>query len=117
MNLNQVLITGNLVEEPKLKEFKDVTLCKFTMAYNRNTRNKETGEWESEPHFFDVDFWDRSKTKSDQLNKGTKVFIKGMLKQTRWSNENGDKRSKVEINATTLAIIAQPKNKNNDTPF
>ena len=119
MNVNTMFITGNLTKEPSKKEFSNAILYKFSIAYNRNFKNKETGEWESEPHFFNVNHWRRKTSKPLELKKGSKVLIDGSLKQERWQNDAGDNRSRVVINANKVAILAQPNSvcSEDDAPF
>ena len=98
-NLNSVLVEGNLVRDPTFGNSKrGDPVCNFTIATHRYYRSGDT--LEKEVSFFDVVGWgvlaENTKIKG---RKGRGVRVVGRLKQDRWEEEDGSKRSKVEIYA------------------
>jgi len=57
MNLNRVVLTGNLTADPELRTLgNDSTVCRLRLA--SNTRRKQPdGSWGDKPNYFDVTVW------------------------------------------------------------
>ncbi len=62
-------------------------------------------EWEEQVSFFDVTCWNQlAANVAETVGRGTRVTVTGRLDQRSWENQNGEKRSKVEIVADDVAI-------------
>jgi single-strand DNA-binding protein len=97
--MNQITITGNLVDDPQLKFTSTGTpLCNFKIASNQGQ--------DKEALFIDVDVWNDDITQNvAELRKGTRVTISGILKQECWqSNKTGQKNSRFKIIAQDVAV-------------
>ncbi len=63
----------------------------------------QTGQWEDEPVFLDVEAFNRGETgkKADlveqYLHKGNQAFIEGHLKLDQWTAQDGQKRSRLIV--------------------
>lgn len=108
-NLNSVLIEGNLVRDPELKYSpKGTAVCSFALASNRYFKQDE--ETQKEVSFFDVTTWARlAEVCGEYLKKGRGVRVVGRLKQDRWTNPEGQARSKIEIVAEHVEFKPQMK--------
>jgi single-strand DNA-binding protein len=104
VDINHVILVGRLTRDAELKYTTGgQPVCKFSIAVNRRKKNGEV--WEDEANFFDIVLWGRQGESLNQyLVKGKQVAIDGELRQDRWEQE-GQKRSKVEIVATTLQLL------------
>ena len=77
------------------------------MAVNDRRKNQQTGEWEDAPNFVDVVvFGTRGESLSRFLSKGSKVAIEGKLRWREWENQQGEKRSKLEIVADDIEFMS-----------
>ena len=96
-DLNSVLIEGNLTRDPVMAATpKGTPVCTFGLAANRYYRVDE--EKQEEVSFFDVETWSRLAQRcGDELTKGRGVRVVGRLKQDRWTNKDGEPRSRVKI--------------------
>jgi single-strand DNA-binding protein len=96
---NSTTVTGNLTREPEIRYTRDghaSTL--FGLAVNRRWQDRETKEWEEATSFFDVVCWrELAENAALSLVKGMRVMVTGRLEQRSWENEDGERRSKVEI--------------------
>jgi len=73
------------------------------VAVNRKWQDRNSGEWQEATSFFDVICWrELAENVSESLKKGTRVVVTGRLEQRSWEQE-GNKRSVVEINADEVA--------------
>lgn len=104
-NGNHVSITGNLTRDPELR-FTPTgqAIANFGVAVNRKWQNRQTNEWEEATSFFDVVAWGSlGENCAQSLTRGTRVIVSGRLDQRSWENQEGEKRSKVEIVADEVA--------------
>ena len=96
-NLNSILIEGNLVKDPLLRQTpKGTQVCTLRLASNRYYK-QESG-FEKEVSYFDVDTWARlAEACYAKGKKGRGVRVVGRLKQDRWNDPEGKMRSKITI--------------------
>ena len=107
MSINRVVISGNLTRDPELRATPSGTsVLALGVAVNDRRKNQETGQWEDVPNFFDVTiFGARADALSRFLSKGSKVAIEGRLRWHQWENQQGEKRSKVDIIADEIEFL------------
>ena len=97
---NQIVLIGNLTEDPEVKQFDNSSVCNFRLAVN-STRgeNKET-------LYIDVDTWNKlGEVCNKYLFKGSQAMVTGRLKERSWDNEKGEKRSKTYVVATDVQFV------------
>jgi single-strand DNA-binding protein len=117
MNLNKVMIAGNLTRDPEMKYTpKGTAVCRVGLAINR-TWKTESGEKREEVTFVDVDLFGRSaETVAQYLKKGSSAFFEGRLKLDTWDDkQTGQKRSKLGIIADGFQFIGGKKDKPTDS--
>ncbi len=110
--LNLSLVEGNLTRDPELVYTKNgISVCKFDVAVNTNM--KSSGKTISEVSFISVTTWNKIADACGQyLKKGSKVRVKGRLKQESWiSKKNGEKKNKIHIEAVSVEFLGSPKKK------
>lgn len=108
-NLNSILIDGNLTADPVLKETtRGTPVCNFRLAANRFYRQGE--DMQKEVSYFDVETWAQSAERcSRELGKGRNVRVVGRLKQDRWTDDEGQGRSRIKIVADHVELGPRPK--------
>ena len=101
---NNVTLIGNLTEAPELRyTASGAPLCRLRLAVSRRWRNKQTGEWEEEAHFFAGSCWrDLAENVAESFNKGDRVIVVGRLQQRSWETSEGERRSLVEVAVTDM---------------
>jgi len=104
-NGNHVTITGNLTRDPELRFTPTGQAnASFGVAVNRRWQNRQTHEWEEATSFFDVVCWGTlAENCAQSLSRGARVVVSGRLDQRSWENQEGEKRSKIEISAEEVA--------------
>lgn len=109
-SLNTVALVGNLTRDPELKQLPSgAAVTELSIAVNERVKRGE--EWEDYGNFFDVTVWGRQAENAVKyLAKGRPVAVQGRLRQERWENENGDKRSKVKVVAHTIQFLGSREN-------
>jgi len=96
---------GNLTRDPELRYTGGGTaVCSLSLAVNR--RVKKGDRWEEEASFFDIVVFGKiAENSAEYLAKGRPVLVEGELVQRRWDDQEGRKRSKVEVVANTVQFL------------
>jgi single-strand DNA-binding protein len=85
-------------------------------------KNQETGKWDAEPVWLDVEAWDRGETGrmaslcEERLRKGSNVFVDGKLKMDQWTGQDGSKRTKLVIVADDVRFLDDKPQDGDDRP-
>jgi single-strand DNA-binding protein len=97
-SLNSIIVEGNVVRTPEIRETpKGTPVCTVGVAVNRWYKSKD-GVLQEEVSFFDIDTWGNlAKVCSETCEKGRGIRVVGRLKQSRWQDIEGKNRSKVSI--------------------
>lgn len=106
-DLNFVVVEGRLTSDLGEKDFGYLSTgtAKLTIHLACNKSIKKGEEWVDETSFFDVTVWGKyAENVKAKVVKGATVLVKGALKQDRWEDANGNKKSKVYINAESVKI-------------
>lgn len=124
-NENTAILTGNVTRDPELKyTATGQAVATFGLAVNRKWRNRQTQEWEESVSYFDVTCWrDLAENVAESITKGARVVVVGHLEQRTWETSNGEKRSKVELQAHDVgaslswatAVVTRNERKNEAT--
>lgn len=106
MNLNKVLLIGNITRDPELRTTPSgQSVVHITVATNRIYFNKDKERLE-EVEFHDVVLWSRlAEIASQYLKKGSKVYIEGRLRTRSWEDQAGIKRYRTEIIAEQMIML------------
>jgi single-strand DNA-binding protein len=112
-NLNKVMLIGRLTRDPETRTFANGgKVAHFGFAVNNRKKNQQTGEWEDDPVFLEVDAFNRESGRKladlveQYLKKGHQAYLEGNLKLDQWVDKNdGQKRSKVKVNLTDLQFL------------
>jgi single-strand DNA-binding protein len=103
MSINKVSLVGRAGMDPEVKYFDSgKQVCKFTLAVNRRTSNKD-----EPPDWFDLEMWDKTADVAGKyVKKGSLVGITGSLVFDRWQDKNtGDERTKPIIRVEQLDLL------------
>ena len=97
---NTVTVVGNVTRDPELRFTPNgAAVASFGLAWNRKGQNDE-----EVVSFFDVTCWSGlAENVAESITKGSRVVVYGRLDQRSWENQDGERRSKVEIVADDVA--------------
>ena len=106
MNLNKVILIGNLTSDPELRNTPSgQPVCNFRMATNRVWTDKVSGQRQKETEYHTIVLWRRlAEIASQFLTKGSLVMIEGRLRTRSWQDSSGNKRFRTEIVAQGLQL-------------
>jgi single-strand DNA-binding protein len=97
---NTVTVVGNVTRDPELRFTPGgAPVASFGLAWNRKDQNGE-----EVVSFFDITCWrSLAENVAESITKGQRVIVYGRLDQRSWENQEGERRSKVEIVADEVA--------------
>ena len=82
-------------------------MCRLRVACNTSWRNKDTGEIDERPNFFDVTVFGASGEACARfLAKGRPVAVDGRLEWHEWETAEGERRQAVGIVADSVQFLA-----------
>ncbi len=107
-NLNKVFLIGNLTRDPELRYTPNgVAVANLGLAVNRRFRDK-TGELKEDVCFLTVTVWDKQAEACCQyLQKGSPVFVEGVLQSRSWETSEGQKRSTIDVRAERIQFLGK----------
>ena len=110
--IDTITISGGLPRDAELRFTKSgKAVTSFTLASSDNKFDKEQNKWvKSRVLYLDVTIWDDTKSQNPvqwahlaaELNKGDKVAVTGKLITRSWETREGEKRSKIELQASSF---------------
>ncbi|HET9721784.1 MAG TPA: single-stranded DNA-binding protein [Candidatus Saccharimonadales bacterium] len=107
-SFNQVTLMGNLTRDPELRTTPNgASVCGFSLALNRSYKNSE-GNWTEVTDYIDIVAWGPLGERVAQyLTKGRPALVSGRLQSRSWE-QDGVKRSKVEVVANDVTFLGGP---------
>ncbi len=107
-NLNKVFLIGNLTRAPELRYTPTgVAVANLGLAVNRRFRDK-TGELKEDVCFLTVTVWDKQAEACCQyLQKGSPIFVEGVLQSRSWETSDGQKRSTIDVRAERVQFLGK----------
>ena len=105
-SLNKVLLLGNLGRDPEVRytaSGKAVTT--FTLATSQRWRDQD-GNDQERTEWHRVVAWGRlGEIAGEYLNKGKQVFVEGRIQTREWEDQEGNRRTTVEIIASDMIMM------------
>lgn len=100
---NSVTLIGGVTRDVDLTFLNNgQAAAKFGLAVDNGY--KKDGEWVKKVSFFEIiAYGTLAENVANTLKKGYRTTVVGKLQQRSWENENGDKRSVVEVIADDIA--------------
>lgn len=114
-SLNQVTLMGNLTRDPELRQTPTgQNVTSFSLALNRSYKD-QSGEWKEVTDYVDIVCWGPLAERVAQyLSKGRRCLVQGRLQSRSWEQE-GQKRSKVEVLANDVTFLDSRGASENET--
>ena len=104
MNLNKVIIVGNITRDPETKALPSGSnVCNFSIATNRSWT--KDGEKQEQTEFHNVSaFGKLADIASQYLKKGASVLVEGRLQTRSWDDADGKKNYRTDIVAEGIQL-------------
>lgn len=109
---HQVVVAGNLGNDPETREVGETTVTSFSLASNRKWKNRD-GEQQEETVWFRVSVWGaQGETVAQYMSKGRQVLVIGRLKPDPetggprvWEGDSGP-RASFELTAQDVRFLS-----------
>lgn len=100
--LNRIVLMGRLVADPELRTTPaGVTVATFRVACDRDFKNKQTGERETD--FINIVVWRQTaEFVSRYFTKGRMAVVEGRLQIRNYTDRDGNKRTAAEVVADSV---------------
>lgn len=109
-DINCVVLAGRLTRDAETRSVNDKKIFAFSVASNYYKKSSNG----TEANFFDVELWANSDALGQCLKKGCQVVISGELRHERWTDKDGQARSRVKILARELQLVGGKRDSNAD---
>ncbi|MGW7674302.1 single-stranded DNA-binding protein [Streptomyces sp. NPDC054775] len=100
-------VVGNLTADPELRfTASGIPVAGFTVASTPRTYDRERAEWvDGDPLFLRCSLWRQAaENAANSLAKGTRIIVTGRLKQRTFDDNEGQRRTVVEMDAEDIAV-------------
>ena len=106
--INRVVLVGRLTRDPELRATSTgSSACRMRVACTTSWRNRETGELDERPNYFDVTVFGASGEACARfLAKGRPVAVDGRLDWHEWQTADGENRQAVGIVAESVQFLS-----------
>lgn len=110
--LNKVMILGHLGRDPEMRYTQSGRpVTTFSVATSRSWKTSE-GDRREETEWFNIVAWGNLAEICNQyLSKGQQVYIEGRLQTRKWEDEDGNRRTTVEVVAREMVMLGEKKQK------
>jgi single-strand DNA-binding protein len=97
MVINRIFFTGNLTADPELVDLGKNKVANGTLA-NNEFYTDESNERQQVTTYLDIKIWGTPAENFAKLAKqGQEFYVEGNIRQDRWADEHGNKRSKTYV--------------------
>ncbi len=113
MNINRVLLVGNLTADPEIAEAGKTRVVNASLASHQYYEGA-TDERQQVTTYVDLKIWGLSAENFAKFaRRGQEIFVEGSLRQDRWEDDQGKKRSKLYVNVSSWQFAQR---KSDDPP-
>ena len=105
--VNKVILVGNLGADPEMRQLNSGKMvARLNIATSEGWKDKATNEFQERTEWHRVSLFDRLAEIAQQyLRKGSKVYIEGRLRTTKWQDQEGRDRYTTEIIGREMQML------------
>lgn len=105
--VNKVILLGNVGADPEIRSFEDGSkVARVNIATTERIYNPVTQERTEKTEWHRVTMWRGLANVVEQyVRKGSQLYIEGRLRNSEWTDANGQKRYGVEIHADVMNMV------------
>lgn len=113
MNLNKVMLIGNLTKNPEIKATPSgKEVCSFTVATNEHYKDSSGQKQENVEFHNVVAFGQTARNIAQFMKKGSQIFIEGKNHTRSWEGPDGKKLYRTEVVVSTAQFGNKPYGEN-----
>lgn len=105
-SLNSVQLIGHFGGDPETKELNGKMVSKFSVATSEEWVDKATSEKQSSAEWHRIVCFNKlADIVNRYLKKGSRVYLSGRIKTSKWQDKNNESRYTTEIIADELIML------------
>lgn len=106
-SFNKIMIVGYLGRDPEIRYTpQGQAVCNFSIATTER-RKESSGDPQETTTWFRVTLWGRQAEVANQyLSKGKQVYVEGRLRQSEFTDREGNKRTTLEVTASDIQFLS-----------
>lgn len=111
-SVNKVILVGHLGKRPALEKMPSGdSVVNVSIATSKSWTDKQSGELRESTEWHQLAFFRRlADIAGEYLRKGSKVYIEGELKNSKWQDTNGNDRYSTSVVVNELVMLdAKPQ--------
>lgn len=113
MSINQVIISGNVGQNPELKNVNGSTVTRLSVATDDGHYDKQQNTWVQKVQWHNVSIWGKQAEQVCQhVTKGSAVTVQGSIEYRKYTNKQGIEKEATNIKAFKIDYQRQA-NQNN----
>ncbi len=107
MSVNKAILVGRLGRDPETRYTSaGQAVCNFTMATDESFKDRN-GERQKRTEWHRIVLWGKLAEIAQQyLKKGTMIYLEGRIQTRQWDDQQGQKRTTVEIVGNTMRMLS-----------
>lgn len=115
ISLNEVSLIGNVGQSPEKKQTKNgKDYVAFSLATNEKWKDAQ-GNLQESTEWHNLKFYDKlADLVSNYVSKGDKIFCKGKLKTSEYTDKEGIKRKGTEVVCKEVIFLGNKSSKNEE---
>jgi single-strand DNA-binding protein len=103
--VNKAILIGNLGNKPESRQVGDNLVCQFSLATSETYKDK-TGEKKTETTWHNLVVWGKlAEICEKYLDKGSKIYVEGKIRNREYENNEGKKVKVSEIIVNTMQML------------
>ncbi len=114
-SVNKVILIGNIGNKPEIRYTPSgAPVISFSLATNEKWVNAEN-ETINNTEWHNIVAWNKLAEFANQyLFKGQSIYLEGKIRSSNWTDENNNKRTKVDIVCSTIMPLEWKENESDD---
>lgn len=100
MSVNKVILLGNLGKDPDIRSMQSGDkVANFSIAMSESWKDKTTGEKKEKTQWHNIAVFNQGAVKfiENNVEKGCKVYVEGVLEHRKWTDSNGTDKYITEV--------------------
>ena len=105
--VNRIILIGNIGNDPERRTTAGgVSVCNASLATSESWKDKKTGQQNEKTEWHKLVFFDKlAEIVGNHVFKGSKIYVEGALRTTKWQDKEGKDRYTTEIVVKDMVML------------
>jgi single-strand DNA-binding protein len=106
MSVNKAILIGNVGKDPECKQISNGTMALFSLATTESYKDKNSGELVKTTDWHRVVcFGKTADVVAKYVKKGSKLYVEGKIKNSKYTDKNGVEKYSTDIQAMSIQML------------